>query len=144
MTPDDVLHRISEPLSLRRRLATVLTALAGLAVAVLVGSQWATEPNLPVRTQVAFGVIVAGGLAWAVFGAWVLRRRLPLLALDRVIAAWLALVVSGVLVAVILLSGGRPAAVAVTAVFLVAAGTNLVRARARRAALLRLKRDLGG
>jgi hypothetical protein len=149
MNDEDMIDRLSGPLSLRRRIVTVVAALGGLVMAVLVGLLWATEPDLPPRTRVAFGAIVVVGLAWVAYGGWVLTRRTPLFALDRVIAAWLGLVACGLLtvpVAVVTIVTDRvePVAVAVVAVLLAVAGVNLVRARARRAALLRRKRELLG
>src|SRR6266511_2750529 len=79
-------------------------------------------------------------------------RRLgvePLFALDRVIAAWLALTATGLLavpvaVVTILRHRTEPVAFVTVAALLVLATINLVRARAHRAALLRRKRELGG
>jgi len=149
MNPEDMINQISGRLSLRRRVATVVALLGGLAVAAVVGLLWATEPGLPPRTQVAFGAIVVGGLAWAAYGVWVLSRRTPLFALDRVIAAWLALTATGlsavpVAVVTILRHRTEPVAFVTDAALLVLATINLVRARAHRAALLRRKRELGG
>jgi len=146
---DDVINHLSARLSLPRRIATIMALLGGAAVAIVVGLLWATEPALPARTHLAFGGVVAGGVAWAAYGTWALTRRTPLFARDRVIAAWLALAMTGLLastVAVVTVARQRatPVAVGVVAVLLVAAIVNLVRARARRAALLRRKRELGG
>lgn len=149
MNPEDMINQLSGRLSLRRRLATIVALLGGLAMAAVVGLLWATEPGLPPRTRVAFGAIVVVGLAWAAYGVWALTRRTPLFALDRVIAAWLALGATGLLaVPVLIISILRhrmePVAFVTVAVLLVLATVNLARARARRAALLRRKRELGG
>jgi ABC-type transport system involved in cytochrome c biogenesis permease component len=79
----------------------------------------------------------------------VLSRRTPLFALDRVIAAWLALTATGLLavpVALVAILRNRvePIAFGTVAALLVLATINLVRVRAHRAALLRRKRELGG
>ena len=87
MNPEDVINQLSTRLSLPRRIATAVALLGGLAVAAVVGLLWATEPGLPPRTQLAFGALIAGGLAWACYGVWALTRRTPLFALDRLIAA---------------------------------------------------------
>jgi hypothetical protein len=145
MNADEMLGRLSEPLSRRRRLTQAFALVAGLTGAALVGLLWATEPDLPGRTQAAFGLLTGLGLGWAAYGTWALTRRTPLFALDRVVAAWMALV------ATMLLTGGAAAVRAtdpdgpilptvVAALLVVVAGANLVLARSRRAALLR-RRD---
>jgi hypothetical protein len=149
MTPDDLLDRLAGRLSLRRRIATVVAAVGGLAMAALAALLWATEPGLPGRTQVAFAAIVVVGLAWVAYGTWVLTRRTPLFARDRVVAAWLSLAACGLLavpVAVVSISRDRlRVAALVTMLVLVAVAiVNLVRARGHRAALQRRKRELGG
>ncbi|MER6831260.1 hypothetical protein ABT352_35085 [Streptosporangium sp. NPDC000563] len=150
MNPDDMIARLSGPLSLRRRIANVVALLGGLGGALFVGLLWATEPALPGRTHLAFGALVALGLAWAGYGAWALSRRTPLFALDRVIAAWLAVAATGLLTAgtaTVAVAKGTwtgMAGVTVAATLTVLAVAVLLRARADRAALLRRKRELGG
>jgi hypothetical protein len=149
MNADEVLARLDEPLSLRRRMVTVAALLGGLAAAAVTGLLWATEPALPLRTQVAFAGIVVIGLAWAGYGAWALTRRTPLFALERVVAAWLGVGATAILAAATVLVTTLRHRVEPS--LLVAAGTlgvlavaNLVRANRHRAALLRRKRELGG
>jgi hypothetical protein len=118
-------------------------------MSVVVGLLWVTEPGLPPRTEVAFGAFVVIGLAWAAYGAWALTRRTPLFAPDQVIASWLAVAATCLLtVTVLIITTLRhrlePAAFGVVAVLLPLAIVNLVRARARRIALLHRKRELGG
>lgn len=149
MNADEMLTRLSEPLSPRRRLANLTALLGGLTGAAFVGLLWATEPGLPPRTEVAFGALVLIGLLWAGYGAWAVTRRTPMFALDRVIAAWLALGAWGVLalavlVVTVLRHRVEPAALGTLAVLLALTVVNLVRARAHRTALLRRKRELGG
>jgi hypothetical protein len=98
---------------------------------------------------VAFGAIVVVGLAWTGYGAWVLTRRLPLFALDRVVAAWMALAACGltavpVLIVAIARQRLEAAALTTVAVLHALAIINLIRARGHRAALLRRRRELGG
>ncbi|HET6707046.1 hypothetical protein [Amycolatopsis sp.] len=147
MTPEEVIARLAAPLSLRRRVGYVVLALAGLTGSGLIGLLWATEPGLPPRTQAAFAVLVAIGLAWAGFGGWAVTRRAPLFARDRVVAGWLGLaawllfaagalvittlrhrVDAGLLVVVVLLGG--------------VAVVHLRTVRRGRAALLRRKEEL--
>lgn len=149
MNADELISRLSGPLSLRRRVLTVVALLGGLLGAALVGLLWLTEPALPVRTQLAFGALVLMGLGWGGYGVWVLTRRTPLFALDRVIAGWLGLAATVLLAALtglvaVTRGGVGAAAYAVVVVLVLVAVGNLVRARVLRAALLRRKRQLGG
>ena len=141
LSAEQMIERLSGALSPWRRLRGVAALLAGLAGAVFVVLLWATEPDpLPGRTQLAFAMFTLFCLAWAGYGSWAITRRAALFALDRVIAAWLALAVT---IATQRGSGLLPAVV-VGAVFLAAAAVLAVRAHARRAALLRRKRELTG
>lgn len=149
MNPEDVMAKLSEPLSMRRRIANMIALLGGLAGSAVVGLLWATEPGLPLRTQVAFGALVLIGLAWAGYGGWALTRRTPLFALDRVIAAWLAMGATSLLAVTVfgitaLRHRLEPAIFGTAVVLLTVAFVNLARARGHRAALLRRKRELGG
>ncbi|GAA3303161.1 hypothetical protein GCM10020218_100070 [Dactylosporangium vinaceum] len=144
MTPDDMLDRLSGRLSRPRRLAVVGVLLAGAAMTLLISLLWVTEPELPARTQLAFAGLVAVGLAWVGYAAWVLTSRLPLYALDRVVAAWLGLGATVAVAVPVALIAAAPLALAVVGALLALAVTNLVRSRRRRAALLRRKRELGG
>ncbi|MER7169258.1 hypothetical protein ABT336_24755, partial [Micromonospora sp. NPDC000207] len=129
-TPQDVLRDVS----LTRRIGHVVAGLGGLAMTVLVGALWATEPGpLPVRTRLAFAAVMLLGLAWAGVAGWALARR-PLFAADRVIAAALALTASvsvgGATVAVAATQAGTGAvvtAVGVGTVLVAAAAVALVR-----------------
>lgn len=146
-TPD----KITRHLSLPRRIGYVVAGLGGMSTAVVIGQLWATEPGpLPTRTRLAFAGMIVIGVVWAVFAAWALARR-PLFAVDRVIAAWLAVTFSTMMtvgtVAVALARGSTAGVLAgggVGVVLVVAASTILIRARAYRAVLLARKRDLQG
>lgn len=149
MNADDMINRLSGPLSPARRLGAVATLLGGLGGALVAGTLWTTEPGLPGATQAAFAGMVAIGLGWCGWAVWVLTRRTPLFARDRVLAGWLGLAATGVLAAfvtavTVLRDRVAPAAVAMAVLLLVAAVVNLVTARSHRAALLRRKRELGG
>ncbi|QOV40844.1 transmembrane transport protein [Streptomyces ferrugineus] len=134
--------------SLRSRMRYLAAGLAGGCAAVLIAVLWVTEPQpLPARTQVAFAGLIAIGLAWAGFAGWVLSRRRPLFARDRVLGALIAFAAT-----VATSAGGTALAVArgtmvealvaalVSVALVTAAGFALVRARSRRRELLR-RRD---
>lgn len=149
MNADDMIGRLSGPLSPARRLGAVAALLGGLGGALVAGTLWATEPGLPGLTQAAFAGMVAIGLSWCGWAGWVLTRRTPLFARDRVTAGWLGLTASAALavfVTAVAMARDRaaPAAIAMAATVLVAAAVNLVLAHSHRAALLRRKRELGG
>jgi hypothetical protein len=91
MTPNDVLGRIEPTLSRARRLSHVALTLAASAATTVIALLWATEPALPARAAWSFAILIIIGLSWVAFGLWVLTRRTPLYARDRVIAARLAL-----------------------------------------------------
>ncbi|KOV67093.1 transmembrane transport protein [Streptomyces sp. AS58] len=133
--------------SLGSRLRHVAVGLAGGCTAALIAVLWATEPHpLPARTQAAFAGLIAIGLAWAAVAGWVLTRRRPLFARDRVLGARLALVaavvtgVAGTALAAARASTAEALATALAGLTLVAAaGLLLVRANSRRRELLRLR-----
>ncbi len=77
-------------LSLKARMGYVALLLASAAMTAVVASLWLTEPSLPMRTQVAFGVMSLIGLSWCALASWALRARRPLFARDRVIAGGMA------------------------------------------------------
>lgn len=149
LSADEMIVRLSGMMSPWRRVRAVWAVLGGLAGAVLIGSLWATEPApLPGRTQLGFAVIVAFCLAWAVYGVWALRRRTALLAVDRVIAAWLAVaasaVTSALIVTIAVQRGSGVLAAFVGAVLLAVSGALAVQAHRRRTALLRRRDELRG
>ncbi len=145
--PEQLERALAAEVSLRSRLRHVAVGLAGGCGAAVIAVLWATEPDaLPKRTQVAFAGLIAIGLAWAVLAGWVLSRRRPMFARDRVLSARIALAatvvtaVAGVAVAAV--RGSTVDLVATAAggaVFAAAAVLALVRARRRRRELLRLR-----
>jgi len=90
VTAEEIRHVVTRELSTVARLAHVALLVGASLVVVLVGSLWMTEPDLPVRTRIAFASIVAIGLAWVGFASWVLTRRRVLYGHDRVLAGWMA------------------------------------------------------
>jgi hypothetical protein len=141
--------KVLQGLSLPRRIGYVIAGLGGLAAAVIIGMLWATEPApLPARTRLAFAALIAVGMVCAVFAAWALIRR-PLFAVDRVIAATLAvgfttLTTMGTIAVALSRSsaGGVLAAAGVGLSLIVVAALMLARARAYRARLLARRHQL--
>jgi hypothetical protein len=82
-------------LSLRTRLGHVVLSLVASTMTIVVVSLWVTEPALPARTQIAFGMLAVIGVAWVAYSAWVLRARRVMLAVQRVVAGRLAAAFSG-------------------------------------------------
>jgi hypothetical protein len=122
-------------------------ALAGLLGSGLIALLWATEPGLPPRTAVAFAVLVAIGLGWAACGTWAVTRRVPLFALDRVVAGWLgvtawALFAAGSLVVATLRHRVEPELLAVVVLLGLLSVVLLRSARRERSALPRRKEEL--
>ncbi|MEV0824892.1 hypothetical protein [Nonomuraea rubra] len=147
----ELVERLEPSLGIGRRVRAVAALVAGVAGALFVVALWWSEPGpLPGRTQVAFGLFTAFCLVWACYGGWLVRRRVPLFATDRVIAAWIGLAASGATtVLAVVAAVQRGAAVpwpvlAVGGLFVAAALVLVVRAHTRRAALLRRLRELGG
>lgn len=148
--PKELRHALETEVSLRSRMRYVAVGLGGWCGAALITVLWVTEPHpLPARTQAAFAALIAIGLAWAAFAGWVLVRRRPLFARDRVLGARLALAVSAGTCAVgtaLAATRGTTAETVATAltggVLVAAAGLALARAHARRRALLRLRDTL--
>ncbi|MFC4120562.1 hypothetical protein [Nonomuraea zeae] len=150
LSADELIERLEPSLSRGRRVRALVALLAGLAGTVFVTALWWSEPGaLPARTQLAFGLLTVFCLAWACYGGWLLTRRVPLFATDRVIAAWIALVASvtttgGVAAVAVQRGTGLGVALAIGGLFVAAALVLAVRAHGRRAALLRRKRELLG
>lgn len=128
-------------LSVKARAGHVALLLGALSMTIVIASLWLTEPALPVRTQVAFGVMTAIGLGWALYAGWVLRSRLALLAFQEVVASRLALTFcSAALAGALALAIGEGvraawSAAAMFAVLLLLAAGMLARARRRLNAL---------
>jgi hypothetical protein len=98
-------------------LGNLALLLAALGMTVVVVSLWVTEPALPLRTHVAFGVMTAIGLSWSAFAIWVLTSRRVLFARQRVVAGRMAVTFAAVFTA-----GALAAAVATGAAAALAAG----------------------
>lgn len=148
--PEALERALAAEVSMRARMRHMAVGLAGGCGAALIAVLWLTEPRpLPVRTGVAFATLIVIGLAWAVFAGWVLSRRRPLFALDRVVGARLALLATamtgtgGTALAAVRGTTAEALTVALAGGALIAiAGLTLVRARSRHSELLRLRATL--
>lgn len=145
----DVQRLAAGELSLPSRFGHALLLVVSLTMAAAMGSLWATEPLLPMRTHVAFALIVSVALGWSVFAVWVLTRRRILFGRDSVVAATMGLAFSALFTAGMLAVGywggfGRPAyaAALVESLFCGVAGLLLVGARRRFAALAGRRKEL--
>lgn len=87
---EEVRKSLAGELSTRSRLTYTVLLLVDLALAIALGSLWLTEPSLPARTQIAFGLLLAFALTWSGFLLWMLTRRKVMLARHRVLAGRLA------------------------------------------------------
>jgi hypothetical protein len=143
--PDHIVRGLSLP----RRVGHLVAGLGGLATAATIGLLWATEPGeLPLRTRIAFTAVIGIGMTWAGFAGWALARR-PLFAIDRLVAAWLAVTFSALMtLAMVTVALTRASTAAVLAggglgvTLTVMAGTMLARAHAYRRALLARRHEL--
>ncbi|MBZ0114381.1 MAG: hypothetical protein K8J08_18105 [Thermoanaerobaculia bacterium] len=87
--------RFASELSTRVRVIYTLLLLLDLVMGAVVVSLWATEPSLPRRTHVAFGLLVTLAVTWAVVLIWTLLRRRVLMARHRVLMTRLAVFFTG-------------------------------------------------
>jgi len=135
-------------LSMPSRVAHGALLAAALTMTMVIVSLWLTEPDLPLRTRAAFGVLTMIGASWSGYAAWVLTQRRVLFAWQRVVAGWLALTFTSVFTIGafgIGIAANAPAGFAAGALGLVlvtAAALLLLRARRRLAALVERKRQL--
>jgi hypothetical protein len=83
-------------LSFKARLGYVALLLVSTGMTVVIASLWLTETFLPLRAQLAFGVMCVIGVSWATLALWALSRRRPLFARDRVIAGGMAVAFTSV------------------------------------------------
>ena len=134
----DIQRVVAAELGLPSRLGYTLLLLASLAGVGVTGALLVTEPALPDRARVAFALMIAIGLSWAVFATWVLARRHVMLAGHHVVAARMAVAFTTLFT----LGGSISAAVAgkpdtayaiggLGLTMLIVALTRLVRARRR-------------
>lgn len=140
-------------LSVRARYSHVLLLLGAAFMTTVIGALWVTEPELPLRTRVAFGVLTGMGVCWVAYATWVLTAKKVLLGRHRVVAATMAVLFTTAFLTGALLVGlstGHAAAAPAAAtggVMLGLAVALLVRARRHVARLVErrqmLERQLG-
>lgn len=128
-------------LSRGERNGHVLLSLLAAGMAAIVASLLITETDLPLRTGVAFAVMLAIALAWVGYALRVLSRRLPVLANREVVAGRMSLWFSALFTGGALLVGMIPAAW-LGALMMAAALSLLIRAHRRLAALRQLREHL--
>ena len=137
----DIRQLAGAELSMKARLGYVALLLVSTGMTVVIASLWLTETWLPLRAQLAFGVMCLIGVSWSALALWALGRRRPLFARDRVIAGGMAVAftsvfVAGALAAVIVARSPAAYGALVTGgVMLAAAIKMLIGARGRHAAL---------
>ena len=142
----DVRRLLDKELSRPSRIG-YLTLLAGsLTMAVVVASLWLTEPLLPTRVRVAFGLMTVVGLSWAALAGWVLTTRRVLLGRDRVVAGRFAVTftaafVIGALTLGYMSGGTAPYAAAMMGLGLLAGAIALLVRAHRRVARLTARRE---
>jgi hypothetical protein len=145
----DIQRMLRAELSFKTRAMYLVGLLATASFAAALLSLWLTEPHLPLRTQIAFGLLVVINLVWTFFCGWALTRKKVLYARQGVIAGRLAALWSAVFVGGALIVGytsgharGGMMAAMTGLVFLAFALVVLRRALARHQKLLRLRRSL--
>ncbi|MFI0419427.1 hypothetical protein [Spongiactinospora sp. 9N601] len=148
LSAQDMIEHLTPVLSPRTRIRAVTALVAGTTGAAFTGALWWSEPGpLPGHTHLAFAMFTTFCLAWAGYGGWLLTRRVPLFATDRLIAAWLALTASITTTAVLTtVAAQRDTAtwpvLTVGGVFITTSLLLTVRAHLRRAALVRRLHEL--
>jgi len=111
--PDDLLALVDTELSRAARLGQATLLLAFVVMIGVIGLLGATEPSLPSRARLVFGVIIAIGVFGTVFALGALSSRGVLLARHRVIGCRVAVAFAATIVlgaSVIGLVKGIPAA----------------------------------
>ena len=143
---DDLRRLTASELSLTARAGYLGLLLVAATMTVIVTALLVTEPSLPLRTSVAFGVLAGIGLSWIGFAAWVLSYRRILLGRHRLVAGRMAVGFSvlfclgAVVVGYATSSRSAFVAAAMGAPMIVIATAMLVRAR-RRVEQLSKRRD---
>jgi hypothetical protein len=148
MTHDLALTLAETHISFRSRAGHLALLLASAGMVTVIAALLATEPALPLRTMIAFGALLAIGLAWIVYAVWVLTTRRTLLANHRVVAGSIATAAAAIFTGGAILLGlmlqmrAAWAAAGMGMVLLAVAAALLLRARRQYRALLARRREL--
>jgi hypothetical protein len=142
----DLPRLLDAELSRPSRFRHVALLLGSLTMTIIVVSLWLTEPALPTRTQMAFGLMIVIGLSWAAFALWVLTARRTLLGRDNIVAGrmavlFTALFIVGALTIGYSKGGTAPYAAAAMGLGLFAAAVALLVRAHRRVAALMIRRE---
>lgn len=137
---------VDTELSVPSRLGHVALLLAAVGMTVIVVSLWLTEPALPLRTHMAFGVMTGIGLSWSAFAIWVLTSRRVLFARQRIVAGRMAVAfasafTTGALVTAATTGAAAALAAATTGGVMVAVAIVILRRAHRASARLVARRD---
>ena len=149
IAPERIRQMVDVELSTRGRAGHTALLLCASAMTIGIATLWTTESGLPLRTQLAFALMVGIGGAWTAYAAWVLTTRSVLLARHRILAEAMGVIFSGVFTVFFAVVGyqGRPgdtpylaatleaALVGVAVVMLVRARRQFAHLMARREAL---------
>ena len=123
--------------SFRSRIGHLALLLGATGGSVVLGSLLATEDGLPLRTTMAFGLLLVINLSWVAFAAWVLTARRAMLFNHRVVAGRIA-----VAAAIAFTAGAAVLAATMrSAASYAATGSGLVLLAIAIALLMRAKRD---
>ena len=130
-------HLADAQLSAASRFGYLTLLLTSLAMSVVTGALWLTEPALPARTSIALVLMTAIGASWVAFATWVLTRRRVLFARHSIVAGRMAVAFTSIFVvgtlAIALTDGGTAAFAAAGCGLVMVAGAVVMLRRAHRA-----------
>ncbi|MGH8052022.1 MAG: hypothetical protein ACRERV_12805 [Methylococcales bacterium] len=101
----DLVQLTGHALSTRARLGHVGLLLAALAMSIVLVALLVTEPGIPMRTHIAFAVMLAMSLSWTGYTIWVLKNRWTLLANHRIVAGKMAVAFTAIFTIAALATG---------------------------------------
>jgi O-antigen/teichoic acid export membrane protein len=148
MTPEQIQALVRGEISDRSKVSHAALLVVAIAMAIVVTSVWITEPILPARTHVAFGVLTVIALLWITHAIWVLTHKAILLVPHQVQAARLSMAacvvcLAGCLLAWLLVGGLASILATVSAAVMTGVSVyNFRRASERYRALMRRRDEL--